>query len=115
MIAVLEEARITTPIAQRVANSFETVKPKLRWMLKCTGFGQRSIVDLKWRLDYHVRSSTTGVEHVPAYFVSLKTVEADGVTFGNEDFTCSQEQMHDLVSVVRDATKQVERMLSASN
>ena len=38
------------------------------------GFGQRSIVDLKWRLDYHVRSSTTGVEHVPVYFVSLKTV-----------------------------------------
>lgn len=108
---VLEESGVASPIAKRVSDTFELVKPQLRWMLKCTGvshiiafinnhmtfnstynieharndsfaifnllcsgFGQKSVVDLKWRLDYHVRSSTTGVEHVPVYFVSIKTV-----------------------------------------
>lgn len=70
------------------------------------------MVDLTWRLDYLVRSSTTGVEHVPVYFVNLKTKDADG-SLGSEDFSCSQEQMHDLLGVVRDAAKQVERLLAS--
>jgi len=37
----------------------------------------------------------------------------DGVSIGSEDFTCSQEQMLDLLASVRDATKQVERILSS--
>ena len=82
-------------------------------MLKSTGLRQRSIVGCEWRLDYLVRSSTTGVEHVPFYFVSLKVKAADGVAVESEDFTCSQEQMLDLLATVRDATKQVERILSS--
>ena len=31
------------------------------------------------------------------------------------DFTCSLEQMQDLLAVVRDATKQVDRMLSSAD
>lgn len=73
---------------------FEPCKPQLRWMLAGTSVGggttdgrgtaaalsfsggsggSGAVCGLEWRLDYMVRSSTTGVEHVPVYFVSLKT------------------------------------------
>mmetsp|Transcript_4196 Transcript_4196/g.8098 ORF Transcript_4196/g.8098 Transcript_4196/m.8098 type:complete len:196 (-) Transcript_4196:91-678(-) len=113
MGTVLEEAGVGKEIASGVARAFEGEKSQLRWMLRCTGLGsQRSVVDLAWRLDYLVRSSTTGIEHVPVFFVSLKTKGADG-SLGSEEFTCSQEQMHDLLATVKDASKQVERLLAS--
>ena len=78
----------------------------------CTGLRGTHIIGCDWRLDYHVRSSATGIEHVPVYFVSLKTKGSDG-TLGSTDFTCSMEQMQDLLSIVRDATKQLDRILTS--
>lgn len=38
---------------------------------------------------------------------------SDGVRLECEEFTCSQEQMLDLLASVRDATKQVDRILAS--
>ena len=78
-------------------------------VLECTGIGQLTLVDFTWRLDYHVRSSATGIEHVPVYFVSMKTKAPNG-EYGQKDFTLSHEQMQDMLATARDAIKAVERL-----
>lgn len=80
---------------------------------RAAAIGHAQVVDLAWRLDYHVRSSTTGVVNRPVYLVTLKTMERDG-TPRDHEFTCSLEQMQDLAAIVRDANKQVDRILSSA-
>ena len=103
------DAGVGSETAQQVGKSFLAGKARLRWMLGCTGIGQLTLVDFTWRLDYHVRSSATGIEHVPVYFVSMKTKAPNG-EYGQKDFTLSHEQMQDMLATVRDAIKAVERL-----
>lgn len=109
MTSALEENNVGSEAAKHVSKAFLAGKSQLRWMLMCTGIGQQTLTDFDWRLDYHVRSSATGLEHVPVYFVSLKTKAAHG-EYGQKDFTCSHEHMQDMMSAVRDAIKSVERL-----
>ena len=105
--SALVDAGVGSETAQQVGKSFLAGKARLRWMLECTGIGQLTLVDFTWRLDYHVRSSATGIEHVPVYFVSMKTKAPNG-EYGQKDFTLSHEQMQDMLATVRDAIKAVE-------
>lgn len=68
------------------------------------------IVDIDWRLDYNLRSKLGGREAKPLYFVSLK-VKDRGIT-RNVDMVANQEELQDLFNKVRDAVKQIERLLS---
>mmetsp|Transcript_49934 Transcript_49934/g.141135 ORF Transcript_49934/g.141135 Transcript_49934/m.141135 type:complete len:165 (+) Transcript_49934:134-628(+) len=72
---ILEENGVATARAAKISASFNVNKEQIRWTLRCTGISRANVVGCSWRLDYHVRSSATGVEHVPVYFVSLKTKE----------------------------------------
>ena len=50
---------------------------------------------------------------LPASSTSVCPQAPDGVSVRSEDFTCSQGQMLDLLASVKDATKQVERILAS--
>ena len=110
--SALKENGVDGEMSRLIGKSFAAGKGDLRWMLQCTAIGQLTLIDFEWRLDYHVRSSATGIEHVPVYFVSMKTKSPDG-EYGQKDFTCSHEQMQDMLSTVRDAIKNVERLSSS--
>ena len=94
------------------------------------------IVGVDWRLDYEIRSSVVERIDEPRFLVSLKTSRGVGsaeVRFAppcmglrgpvrpptlaivrqdsDVKFTCSVNEMTDLVTKLRDATKQVERIL----
>ena len=70
------------------------------------------IVDIKWRLDYNVRSKQGGKTNAPIYFVSL-TLKDRGL-LRNVDMIATQEELQDLYDKVRDATKQIERVLKVT-
>lgn len=88
--------------AQVVAGVFGNGKEQLRAELARTGGHYSSIARLTgvdWRLQYRVASHNRDL----LYHVVLKT------TSGNNTFVCSVEQLHDLVSSLKDACKAVER------
>ncbi len=69
---------------------------------------------MSWRLDYQVRSGDGGREKNLIYYVSLKVAEGVGGRNVERtiDFEASPEEMVDLLSKVKDAVKQVDRLTS---
>ena len=78
------------------------------------GISFSQIIGVDWRIDYSIRSKTTGKENVPMFFVSLKVLEPNEKV-NNINFIANLEEMHDLLAKVRDAVKQVERVLNTEN
>lgn len=78
-----------------------------------TGIAVPSIVDINWRLDYNVRSKQGGRENKALYFISLK-IKDRGI-IRSIDMIANQEELQDLFNRVRDAVKQVERVLNTGD
>lgn len=76
------------------------------------GISFPSIVGIDWRLDYTVRSKHGGRENVPMFFISLQIKERGLIRY--VDMIATQEELQDMLSKVRDAVKQVDRVLSLS-
>jgi len=112
LLVALEEAGLGSGSAKKLTAIFECRREELRFNLRRTGLtGLRHLVDVEWRLDYHIRSSGTGVENVPVYLVALQTKGADG-SIESQKLTLSQEQMLDFLATVKDANKQIDRILT---
>lgn len=108
--SVLEECQMEPPRATTVIERFMKHKCALRDRLKSYGTSFPHIVDVDWTLDYCVKSDVMDKFNEPVYYVSLKT-EKSGQSEGLEDvrFACTLEQMQDLVSKLKEATKCVQR------
>ena len=78
------------------------------------GISFPQIVGIDWRIDYSIRSKATGKDNVPMFYISLKVLENNG-QLNNVYFLANLEEMHDLLARVRDAVKQVERILNTSD
>ena len=87
------------------------------------GFNFPHIVGTDWRMDYCIKTDTLGHVGKPIYYISLKTeknlklpessvTEIPKMEQENVDFTCNLEELQDLVSKLKDATKQMERVQS---
>ncbi|KAG8009398.1 COMM domain-containing protein 3 [Nibea albiflora] len=65
------------------------------------------INDVSWRLQYHMKNGQVDKVNEPFYSISLKS-ENEG---SSEDinFTCTMEQLQDLVGKLKDAAKSVEK------
>uniref|UniRef100_A0A3Q1IMX4 COMM domain-containing protein 3 n=1 Tax=Anabas testudineus TaxID=64144 RepID=A0A3Q1IMX4_ANATE len=65
------------------------------------------INDVSWRLNYHMKNEQVDKVNEPFYSISLN-VEGEG---SSEDinFTCTVEQLQDLVGKLKDAAKSVEK------
>ncbi|DAZ96674.1 TPA: hypothetical protein N0F65_009237 [Lagenidium giganteum] len=67
------------------------------------------VVDVSWRLDYVLRSSTAGSVHEPLYFVDLTLQEPSG-QFTKRAFTCTVEELRDLVYRLQEASNAIEKL-----
>ncbi len=77
------------------------------------GISFPAIVGIDWRLDYSVRSKHGGRENTPLFMVSLQVKDRGIIRY--VDMIATQEELQDLLAKVKDAVKQVERVLSATN
>lgn len=74
------------------------------------------VVGIDWRLDYDVKSKDTGKDGLPLFYVTLQVVNGL-VNDGNSShvqaisFTATLEELQDLLAKVRDAVKEVDRVL----
>jgi len=104
------DARVPAGIAKSAADLYSAAKDRLRTELLAhvSSVRRPRIVDVEWRLDYYLKSNSVERINVPVYFVKLITVDSEGKP-GKVEFTCSIEELQDLIASLRDATKQTER------
>ena len=108
---VLEELSIVASRAELLARLYGAQKARVRDELGCTGFELPNLVDVSWRLDHQVLSSEAGKVSEPLYLVKFTTKDSGG-GLRDIEFSCNRPQLADLLARVKDATKQVDRLVS---
>ena len=89
-------------------------------MLATTGFNFPHIVDVNWRLTFHMKSQSLEKENKPVYLLRFDTI-SPGLTPLEEkqsgsaepvEFACNGWELLDLVQKLKDATKQFDRVIA---
>uniref|UniRef100_A0A671MN97 COMM domain-containing protein 3 n=1 Tax=Sinocyclocheilus anshuiensis TaxID=1608454 RepID=A0A671MN97_9TELE len=65
------------------------------------------VTDAEWRLEYCIKNSHVHKVNQPSYLISLNTERAGASSEIN--FSCTMEQLQDLVGKMKDAAKSLER------
>jgi len=113
---ILEENKVDQNRIVTITQLYSQMKTSIRNYLSSSSFHLPRIVDVDWRLDYFMKSNSLEKVNAPVYFISLQTKETQNESEEESvpvNFSCTHEQLQDLVTKLKDATKQVER--SASN
>jgi len=111
-VRVLEDSGVLSERAAAAGQGFAKYCSSLRSELSTTTFGCPRIVGVDWRIDYVVKSRHLEKNYRPGYLVTLHTLDAQDQP---KDITmsCSVEELTDLVGHLRDATKQVARIVKS--
>jgi len=111
---VLEQENVDSQRIEFIVNLYSNTKEAIRILLSTTNFHYPHITGIDWRLDYFIKSNSMEKVNNPVYMISLETKKSkqlgtDGNDTENVEFTCTLEQLQDLLNRLRDAAKQVER------
>ncbi|CAB1424779.1 unnamed protein product [Pleuronectes platessa] len=103
----LEELNFSAERIEIFYNTYQTHKKELARLLASIGKRAPHVNDVSWRLQYHIKNGQVDKVNEPSYLISLNT-ENEG---SSEDvnFTCTMEQLQDLVGKLKDAAKSVEK------
>ncbi|CAK8684216.1 COMM domain-containing protein 3-like [Clavelina lepadiformis] len=101
---ILDECNFSTTKRESFIATFNHFKQDLRNHLFNIGVQPPHIVDIGWRLDYNVKTNHTHKVNELRYTVSLKQNNGEMT-----DFTCTREELQDLVGKLKEAAKAVER------
>ena len=96
-----------------LSQGFEQYSQQIRARLDYSAIGAGKIVGIDWRLDYNATTSGLRTQNRGVYFVSLKVSEPteNSQKVRDMQFQATPQQLEDMLSSVRDATRQVERAL----
>ncbi|XP_055564974.1 COMM domain-containing protein 3 isoform X2 [Falco cherrug] len=67
------------------------------------------ITDVSWRLEYQIKSNQLHKTYQPSYLVTLNVENNDSGSHPDVSFSCTMEQLQDLVGKLKDAAKSLER------
>ncbi|KAI0211588.1 COMM domain-containing protein 3 [Lamellibrachia satsuma] len=84
-------------------------KPQLQILLSSVGKSHPNIVDVDWRVDYCLKNNQIDRVNEPTFLISLKTQQSGRPGLEPVQLACTQEQLQDLVTKLRDACKSLER------
>jgi len=105
---LLEECKWTPDRISVFNNLMQVHKSDIQVILSRLDSPYPHIVDVDLRLDYCIKSNQLEKLNQSKYLISLKTQEP-GKDDGSLEFSCSVEQLQDLVSKLKDATKYLEK------
>ncbi|XP_023241735.1 COMM domain-containing protein 3-like [Centruroides sculpturatus] len=103
LISTLEECKVKTERISELVNFYKKEKKHLQAHLNSLGSHFPHLVDVDWRHDYVIKSDSLEKVCHPVYIIDLKTDTKEQVTF-----SCSIEELQDLVGKLKDATKCLE-------
>ncbi|TDH66278.1 hypothetical protein CCR75_007133 [Bremia lactucae] len=92
------------------------VVPSLQRVLENTSFDFAHVVDVNWRLDYVLRTSSAGSVYETMYFVQLQLQSpcASESRLKSMTFSCSVEELRVLVYRIQEATNEVEKLAAGT-
>ncbi|NXE37376.1 COMD3 protein, partial [Ptilorrhoa leucosticta] len=67
------------------------------------------ITDVSWRLEYQIKNNQLHKTYQPSYLVTLNVENSDSGSRPDVSFSCTMEQLQDLVGKLKDAAKSLER------
>ncbi len=108
--SLLIEKNITSDRIAIICEFYSNNQSALSFHLQGIGIGGAQLVDISWRIDYSIRSKHAGRINEPTIFVTLKVMD-DNNTIRNIDMVCNREELQYLIANVRDAIKEVDRVL----
>ncbi|CAL4108023.1 unnamed protein product [Meganyctiphanes norvegica] len=96
----------------KAASKLESHRQQIRNQLAAIGTFPPHIVDIDWKLDYHVKSSSGARTIGAQYLITLYTEEGGGQR-GEVTFTCSQSELTQLLTKLRQATRVMQKYASS--
>lgn len=110
---MLSEQGLAQSLVDTILSLYAQYAELLAKHLNKMGISLPQLVGVEWRLDYAIRSKHLGKENAPMFFVGLQLKE--GGELKDVTFLATLEEMQDLLAKVKDAAKQVERVLHAND
>ena len=111
--SVLTECGVGGSVAATLTDLYTQHFDTLAAHMEVTGIAAPAVVDIDWRLDYSIRSKHAGRECLPMFFLSLRV--KDRGLLRDIEMIASQEDVQDLLAGVRDAVKQVDRVVAQAS
>lgn len=114
-ICSIVEDRMTKDRVVALLKIYDKYRGLLRQQLRqVSSLSYSSIVGIDWRLDYYIQSNSLEQVRVPVYFVDLKTEDSAGAQ-KTIQFTCSLQELQDLLAKCKDACNSVKLLKAASS
>ncbi|GBN63291.1 COMM domain-containing protein 3 [Araneus ventricosus] len=107
--SVLEDCRWDGNRISSFINKFQEHKEKIQSALSMIGKSYNHIVGVQWRQDFRIKSNNCDKICEPSYIVSLEAWNPHTNSAEDITFSCTMEQLEDLVLKLKDATKCIER------
>ncbi|XP_033841753.1 COMM domain-containing protein 3 [Periophthalmus magnuspinnatus] len=104
----LEELLFSAERIEIFHSVYEKHKTDITRLLSCLGRRLPEINDVSWRLQYQIKSAQVDKVDEPFYLITLNT-EKEAESSEDVNFSCTVEQLQDLVGKLKDAAKSLER------
>lgn len=108
--SLLEDCKFTSERINVFNTVFQERKSLIQILLGNVGTSPPHIVDVDWRLDYYIKNNHLEKVNEAVYLISLKTEVPGKSDLQEVQFSCSLEQLQDLVGKLKDATKCLEKV-----
>ncbi|XP_041102491.1 polycomb complex protein BMI-1-like [Polyodon spathula] len=105
----LEECKFDGERIDIFYSEYQKNQTKLENLLGSLGRCPPHICDGSWRLEYQLKNSHVHKVNQPAYLITLNVENRGSRSTGDINFTCTMEQLQDLVAKMKDAAKSLEK------
>lgn len=107
--AVLEDCKVTGGRVAAITQMIMDALLKNRLLLSKTSFNYPHITDVSWRLDYYIKDDQLEKVNKAVYVIDLQTEANDGAK-KDIQFSCTVDQLQDLVAHLKDASRALQNM-----
>ncbi|XP_004605411.1 COMM domain-containing protein 3 isoform X1 [Sorex araneus] len=105
----LEDYKFDRERIELFCMEFQNNKNSLETVLGSIGKSLPRITDVSWSLEYQIKTNQLHKMYRPAYLVTFDLKNTDSRSHPEISFSCSMEQLQDLVGKLKDASKSLER------
>ncbi|XP_014737635.1 PREDICTED: uncharacterized protein LOC106856649 [Sturnus vulgaris] len=105
----LEDCKLDKERIEQFCTEYQKNKDALEILLGSIGRSPLHITDVSWRLEYQIKNNQLHKTYQPSYLVTLHLENSDSGSHPDVSFSCTMEQLQDLVGKLKDAAKSLER------
>ncbi|XP_048807396.1 polycomb complex protein BMI-1 [Lagopus muta] len=107
--ACLEECKLDRERIEQFCTEYQKNREALEELLGSIGRAPPHVTDVSWRLAYRIQTHELHRAYQPTYLLTLSTENSDVGSQPDLSFSCTMEQLQDLVGKLKDAAKSLER------